>query len=177
MSHLPVSHRLSEESSAASSDTYIALKSLLLEKDDDEPYQKTQGCRWSRWCTVAAWIAQLLLFAASVAFFCLGAGKRHLSDQQCAEQLSAYCESPVSSALRPVLPHADSSAAPAIGVVDYEVVRFQGALLDENPWKGRPSPELDEAWNTIVNSKPVPCKKRNETMSMTSSGPDKRQRR
>jgi hypothetical protein len=104
MSHLPVSHRLSEESSAASSDTYIPLKPLLLEKDDDEPYQKTQGCRWSRWCTVAAWIAQLLLFVASVAFFCLGAGKRHLSDQQCAEQLSAYCESPVSSALRPVLP-------------------------------------------------------------------------
>jgi len=43
--------------------------------------------------------------------------------------------------------------APAIGAVEYETIKFQGALLDRNPFKGPPSPALDAAWKEIVNSR------------------------
>ncbi|PYH63537.1 oxidase ustYa family protein [Aspergillus vadensis CBS 113365] len=53
------------------------------------------------------------------------------TDLDCAKKLSPY--------------------SPLVGLVEYEDVRFQGDLHDVNPWKGAPSPALDEAWENITH--------------------------
>ena len=41
--------------------------------------------------------------------------------------------------------------APAEPAIEYQDRRFQGAFLDENPFKGAPQPELDAAWDSLLN--------------------------
>ncbi|RAK91965.1 hypothetical protein BO79DRAFT_214911 [Aspergillus costaricaensis CBS 115574] len=53
------------------------------------------------------------------------------TDLDCATQLSPY--------------------SPLVGLVKYEDIRFQGDLQDVNPWKGKPNPALDEAWENITH--------------------------
>ncbi|GLA98261.1 hypothetical protein AtubIFM57143_006200 [Aspergillus tubingensis] len=53
------------------------------------------------------------------------------TDLDCATQLSPY--------------------SPLVGLVEYEDIRFQGDLQDVNPWKGKPNPALDEAWENITH--------------------------
>ncbi|EAU30959.1 conserved hypothetical protein [Aspergillus terreus NIH2624] len=61
------------------------------------------------------WAAHTIFFLFSLSFFLSGLQQRYPTEQQCARQLSAY--------------------SPALDAVEYEMVRFQGALLDENPYK------------------------------------------
>lgn len=43
--------------------------------------------------------------------------------------------------------------APAIDAIEYETIKLQGALHDQNPFRGPPSPAIDAAWQEILNSK------------------------
>ncbi|KAL2221995.1 hypothetical protein M432DRAFT_601161 [Thermoascus aurantiacus ATCC 26904] len=103
--------------------------------NDAEPLLEDNGEPWNRRSPKRSrlyiWMLEILLLISSVAFFFSGLGRRAPTDKECAAQLSAY--------------------SPAIGAVEYETIKFQGALLDRNPFKGPPSPALDAAWKEIVN--------------------------
>jgi hypothetical protein len=78
-----------------------------------------------------------------------------LTEELCTAKLSAFCKCymfrfPINSSRDSLT----SEAAPAFSSVKYEYVKFQGGLAETNKWKGQPSPELDNAWEEIVNCKP-----------------------
>lgn len=45
-----------------------------------------------------------------------------------------------------------ANTAPALDSVEYEFIKFQGALDAENRFKGAPNDDLDQAWDDLVNS-------------------------
>ncbi|KAH8694008.1 hypothetical protein BGW36DRAFT_430031 [Talaromyces proteolyticus] len=100
----------------------------LLEKEELYRRQNGRACLNS---SIYVWTVHIILLLLSSSFFLQGIKQRYPTDQDCVAQLSAY--------------------SPALGAVEYKMVRFQGALLNKSPYKGAPSPEIDAAWDEIVN--------------------------
>ena len=44
--------------------------------------------------------------------------------------------------------------APAEEALVYEKVRFNATLVIESPYNGAPNPEVDEAWDKLLSSRP-----------------------
>lgn len=109
------------------------------------PFQGEYPRHRRRWARVLPWVLHLLLLSISATLFLLSLRKP--SDSQCARRLSAYCaylrSMPTSRALTPV-------AASLIESVEYHDIKFNGSLFNPSVYMGKPSPELDGAWNAIV---------------------------
>lgn len=98
------------------------------------PFQGEYPRHRRRWARVLPWVLHLLLLSISATLFLLSLRKP--SDSQCARRLSAYSS--------------------LIESVEYHDIKFNGSLFNPSVYMGKPSPELDGAWNAIVQrSKPT----------------------
>ena len=71
----------------------------------------------------------------------------------CTDSLSIlYVHAPVKY-LQRALPL--MNAAPAITAVQYQDVKYNGSLKAPSPYRGNPSPEIDEAWARVTKQVPL----------------------
>ncbi|KAL2011330.1 hypothetical protein VTN00DRAFT_4048 [Thermoascus crustaceus] len=96
---------------------------------EDNGESRTTG--YSKRPSLCLWILQFLILISSAGLFFSGLARRAPTDKECAAQLSAY--------------------SPAIEAVEYETIKLRGALHDQNPFRGPPSPAIDAAWQEILN--------------------------
>ncbi|OJI83749.1 hypothetical protein ASPTUDRAFT_122815 [Aspergillus tubingensis CBS 134.48] len=104
-------------------------ESKRLTEDEEESHSVSYSKR--RFSYICILHVIIFLLCLSVA---MSGWMRHPAtptDLDCATQLSPY--------------------SPLVGLVEYEDIRFQGDLQDVNPWKGKPNPALDEAWENITH--------------------------
>jgi hypothetical protein len=73
--------------------------------------------------------------------------------RNCIDKFNAYCEFDVESPRPDTV--ADSVTAPVLEVIsqDYQDVRFNYSLWYPSPYKGPPTPEVDQAWHRIMQCK------------------------
>ncbi|KOC10580.1 hypothetical protein AFLA70_151g001870 [Aspergillus flavus AF70] len=93
--------------------------------------------KWYWWCSLFCNILLLLLSGTLITQVFKNLG---LNELKCTAMLSA--------------------SSPALDSVEYEFIKFQGALDAENRFKGAPNDDLDQAWDDLVNMGRIRVSKR-----------------
>ena len=75
------------------------------------------------------------------------------ASQNCVRKLSAYCESYIEPASLP-LTGIIAPLLEAIDEQDFHDVRFKYSLWYQSPYKGPPTPEVNDAWHELMQCKP-----------------------
>ncbi|KAF2717511.1 hypothetical protein K431DRAFT_315697 [Polychaeton citri CBS 116435] len=104
--------------------------SLISEDAQDFPIYRGQSSRSAGW---KRWPWALIMHSVLITAYSIGVAVTIMS---------------VNSRLCPP----DLTHSPAAHAVQYEKVSFNGSLSIDNPYKGEPRPELDQAWSHLIRN-------------------------
>ncbi|KAJ4301949.1 hypothetical protein N0V90_004045 [Kalmusia sp. IMI 367209] len=118
---------------------------LLPDKEDYDNFH-TVIRRQKKWYK-SPFIVHIIIFCAyTIAFLAVS---ESLRGENCHKSM-VYSES-LLPRTRPT-PRLTTRPAPARGAIQWEKTSFQNALGQENPFKGPPRPELDQAWHDLLEN-------------------------
>ena len=129
-------------------------KTVGYHRIDEQDWPTSEGRVSQNWHTKLFLGLNVVLFVFSIAILSTAIAITAIGDTplpRCIEEPHIACKSH-SWCCCYCIHQADLRAAPAWEAVTYHEQQLQVDLFDTSPFKGQPRPELDAAWNGILNS-------------------------